>query len=78
MQMEILMAQPGTPDDERTALALSITEFCRRHGISRATYYNLRTAGLAPVEMKVFGRRLISAESAAEWRRQRETDSTAA
>ena len=57
--------------------AFSIEEFCKHHGVSRGTYYNLRKAGLAPAEMKVFSRRLISAESAAEWRRQRETDTAA-
>ena len=52
--------------------ATSITTFCRRHGISVASYYNLRAHGLAPREAIVRGRRLITKEAAAEWRRARE------
>jgi hypothetical protein len=50
--------------------AYSITEFCALHGISRATYYNLKKAGKAPREMEVLGRRLISDEAGAQWRQQ--------
>ncbi len=54
--------------------AFSIGEFCARHGpISRAFYYVLRKDGKAPREMRVGGRVLISAEAAAQWRRDRET-----
>jgi predicted DNA-binding transcriptional regulator AlpA len=52
--------------------ALSIDEFCSQHGISRATFYNLKKAGKAPLEMHVGTRRLISVEAAATWRRQME------
>ena len=52
--------------------AYSITEFCLAHGISRATYYNLKKIGKAPIEMEVMGRRLISDEAGAQWRRQME------
>lgn len=52
--------------------AFSIDEFCAAHGISRATYYNLKKVGKAPTEMKVLARKIISEESAAEWRRQME------
>jgi hypothetical protein len=54
--------------------AYSIEEFCKTHGVSRGTYYNLRKAGLAPTEMRVFSRRMISVEAAARWRAERETD----
>jgi hypothetical protein len=59
-----------TPETaKRTDLdAYSIDEFCRRHMISRATYYNLKAAGKGPREMHVMGRVLISKESAREWR----------
>jgi predicted DNA-binding transcriptional regulator AlpA len=50
--------------------AFSIAEFCALHGISRATFYNLKKAGKAPREMEVLGRRLISDEAAAQWRQQ--------
>ena len=52
--------------------ALSIGEFCAKHGISRATFYILRKEGRGPLEMKVGARRLISIEAAAAWRRRME------
>ncbi len=52
--------------------AYSINEFCALHGISRSTYYNMRKVGKAPREMTVMGRRLVSEEAGAEWRRQME------
>jgi len=52
--------------------AYSINEFCALHGISRATYYNLKKVGKGPREMEVMGRRLISDEAGAQWRRQME------
>jgi hypothetical protein len=52
--------------------AYSIQEFCSRHSLSRAGFYNLLKAGLAPTTMVVGRRRLISEESAAEWRRRME------
>ena len=78
------MARPEVtgrrPFGDEEAEATSIRTFCRRHGISVATYYTLREEGLAPREAVVRGRRLITRESAAEWRRAREaitTDNTA-
>jgi hypothetical protein len=52
--------------------AYSISEFCEIHGISRSFYYELRRRGLAPKEMEVLSRKLISEEAAAEWRAERE------
>jgi hypothetical protein len=52
--------------------AFSIQEFCDAHRISRSQYFELKKQGLTPVEMKVGHRRLISFESAATWRAQRE------
>jgi predicted DNA-binding transcriptional regulator AlpA len=52
--------------------AYSINEFCALHNISRSTYYNLKKSGQAPKEMVVMGRRLISDEAGAQWRRQME------
>jgi hypothetical protein len=46
----------------------SIEEFCRRHGISRGTFFNLRATGAGPREKRVMSRVLISREAAAEWR----------
>ena len=50
--------------------AFSVDEFCRAHRISRGSLYNYWAAGIGPKFMKVGHRRLISAEAAAEWRRQ--------
>ena len=53
--------------------AVSIPDFCRTHGISRAHFYNLRKRGLAPRTLVAGRRRLVSDESAAAWRRSMET-----
>ena len=52
--------------------AMSIDTFCRRHGISRASFYNALAESRAPRVMRVGGRILISVEAAAEWRRAME------
>jgi predicted DNA-binding transcriptional regulator AlpA len=54
--------------------AYSIDQFCAAHGICRASYYNMKKAGTGPREMRVGSRVLISYESAAEWRREREAE----
>ena len=58
------------------AYAFTILEVCTAHRISRARYYELKQQGLAPVEMIVGRRRLISFEAAAQWRREREQAAT--
>jgi predicted DNA-binding transcriptional regulator AlpA len=62
------VSPPPTP-----RLALSIREFCQAHGISEAFFYKLKKQGEGPREMKVGARTLITFESAAEWRRMRES-----
>jgi predicted DNA-binding transcriptional regulator AlpA len=57
--------------------ASSIRQFCREHGISIPTYYNLKKQGQAPVEMRMGRIIRISAEAAAAWRRARENPSKA-
>lgn len=52
--------------------SFSIKEFCELHAISRSFFYLLRDKGEAPRLMKVGRRTLISAEAAAEWRRNME------
>jgi predicted DNA-binding transcriptional regulator AlpA len=52
--------------------ANSIPSFCRAHGISRATFYNLLKRGEGPIVMKVGKRTLVSDEAAAAWRRRME------
>ena len=53
--------------------AYSVSGFCDAHEISRSLFYELKKAGQAPATMKVRGRTLISAESAADWRRRMES-----
>jgi hypothetical protein len=57
---------------EGQKLALSISEFCRAHGISRSLYYQLHRTGEGPDEMQLRGRKAISQEAAARWRAARE------
>lgn len=54
------------PGDETEAA--SIEGFCRKHGISVAYYYELRKEGLAPREVTIGRRILITKEDAAAWR----------
>ena len=69
------MARPEVtgrrPFGDEDSDAASIRTFCRRHGISVATYYNLPPEQ-RPREANVRGRKLITKEAAAEWRRARE------
>jgi hypothetical protein len=60
------------PAAQPPVVAYTIAEFCRAHRFSQAYYYELRASGRGPREMKVGSRRIISAEAAAEWRRERE------
>jgi len=53
-------------------LALSISGFCRAHGISESFYFKLKKQRKNPREMKLGARTLITLEAAAEWRRERE------
>jgi len=52
--------------------AMSVERFCRQHGLSVSFYYKLRGLGQTPREMHLGRRVLISQESAAAWRRERE------
>jgi hypothetical protein len=52
--------------------AQSIIEFCKDNNISRGHLYNLLRRGQGPVFFKAGRRTLISAESAAAWRRRME------
>jgi predicted DNA-binding transcriptional regulator AlpA len=61
----------GRPLRETAIEAYSIPEFCEAHNISIAHFYVLRQKGLAPKEMRLGRRCLISRESAATWRAAR-------
>ena len=58
-------------------LALSILESCDAHGISDRFYYKLKKQRKGPREMRLGKRTLVTFESAAEWRRERELASAA-
>jgi hypothetical protein len=58
-------------DDSADADAFSIAAFCRRHAISPSFYHKLQKQGLGPRTLKLGSRTLITADAAAEWRRQR-------
>jgi hypothetical protein len=66
---------PETPIE---VMADTIPQFCQRHRFSVPFYYKLRLQGLAPREMRVGKRVLITNESAADWRREREAASAPA
>jgi hypothetical protein len=59
------------------SLAFTIREFCRAHGISPPTYYELKRQGLGPAEMRMGAVIRISREAAAAWRHARENPSEA-
>ena len=61
----------------KAAAASTIEEFCHAHRVSPSMYWKMKAEGLGPREMHVGRRRLISAEAAAEWRREREAAATA-
>jgi hypothetical protein len=55
--------------------AFSVTEFCRRNRISVQLFYKLKPQGLMPPTFRLGARVLISRETAAAWRREREAAS---
>lgn len=57
--------------------AFSVADFCASRCISRAKFYELLAAGLAPQSFTVGSRRLISAEAAKDWRARMEHEAHA-
>ena len=55
------------------ATAFTVLEFCRAHRLSQTHYYELKKNGQGPDEIEIGRRRIISIESAARWRKARET-----
>lgn len=67
------------PDLDNTPhLAFSVPQFCRNHHLSTSFYYELKKEGLAPKEIRIGRKVLISTEAAADWRRDMEARSTEA
>lgn len=51
--------------------SLSIDEFCKRYGFTKAWYFRLRNRGEGPVEVRIGERKVrITEASAAEWEAQ--------
>jgi hypothetical protein len=72
-------SQRGRPQAPRAPPELdaySIREFCRRHSLTPYLFYKLQRQGLAPKVMQLGGRKLVSAEAAARWRKARERTAT--
>jgi hypothetical protein len=57
--------------------AYSIQEWAKRHDVSVPLFYKLQREGRGPRVMHIGRRTLISAEAAAQWRREREAESAA-
>ena len=54
----------------------TVNEFCAEHGgISRVLFYKLLKEGNGPRLMKVGRRTMVTAEAAADWRKQMEAAS---
>lgn len=56
--------------------SLTIPEWCARHKLSRATFYNLARVGKAPRIMKAGRSVRISEAADAEWLRAREFEAS--
>ena len=65
------LTRTGVPRTEPTAV-YSRSSFCKAFGLSESFYHKLKNQGLAPTEMKVGSKVLITHESAREWCRARE------
>jgi hypothetical protein len=65
-------SEPATFDE---ADAYSVEEFCRRHRISVQLFYKFKDD--MPLTFKIGSRVLISRESAANWRAEREAETVA-
>lgn len=66
-----------TPERKlRMKTCYTVQEFCADHGgISKVFFYKLLKEGKGPRLMKVGRRTLVTAEAAADWRKQMENDS---
>jgi len=58
--------------------AYTISSFCVAHDLSESMFHKMRDKGIGPREMRVGSRVLITFESAAIWRAEREAATAAA
>jgi hypothetical protein len=59
-------------------LQFSVDEFCEAHGVPRSTFYELLQRGEGPRLAKIGRRTYVTAEAAADWRRELEERSAQA
>src|SRR5262245_58747132 len=52
----------------------TVPSFCDSNAISVSKYYDLKRRGLAPREIEIDGRILITEEAERDWRREREAE----
>jgi hypothetical protein len=64
-----MTSSPNPPADDSPH---TILEFCRRNRLSLTSYYELRTRGQGPREMRVLSKVLITPEAERDWRLARE------
>jgi hypothetical protein len=57
-----------------TAPSRSIADWCKHRGISRAKFYQLDKAGLAPRTFHIGTKRIVSPIADAEWIRERDAE----
>lgn len=62
----------GSARPTTEAAAYTVPEFCSAHRISRALFYLLVRDGRGPRLLKAGRRTLVTADAAADWRRQLE------
>jgi hypothetical protein len=56
--------------------AHTILSFCASNAISESKYHDLKRKGKAPREIELDGRIIITPEAEADWRREREVETT--
>jgi predicted DNA-binding transcriptional regulator AlpA len=66
-----------SPARQGERAAFTVREFCDAHRISRSMLYKLWAQGTGPRIIKIGTKILISAEAAADWRREREATARA-
>ena len=66
------MSLEPSPARQAKRAAYTIAEFCEAYRISRSMLYKLFAEGTGPRLIKIGTKNLISAEAAADWRRERE------
>jgi hypothetical protein len=64
---------PTSPNPQADDRPRTIEEFSQRNRLSITSYYELRSRGQGPREMRVLSKVLISPEAERDWRRARET-----